>query len=55
MYCSVKKVYAKIELYKAMLLDVEGFCDMTQGRLAKSDQINICQSTQRPGPIKLKL
>ena len=55
MYCSVKKVRAKTELFTAMLLDVEGFCDMTQGRLANSDQLNICESTRRPRPIKLKL
>lgn len=50
MYCPIKKVYAKIELFTAMLLDEEGFCDMTPGLLANGDHLTICQSTQRPGP-----
>jgi len=50
MYCSFKKVYSKIELFTAMFLDEEGFCDMTPGLLTKGDQLTICQSTRRPGP-----
>jgi hypothetical protein len=46
MYCSIKKVYAKIELLTAVLLDVEGIFDRPPGQLAKSDQLTICQSTQ---------
>jgi len=50
MYFSIKKVYANIELFTAMLLDEEGFCDMMPGLLANGDQLTIFQSTQRPGP-----
>jgi hypothetical protein len=37
MCCSIKKVEAKMDLFTATMLDVEGFCDMTPGRLANSD------------------
>jgi len=53
MYCSVKKVYAKTELFTALLMDLEGFCDMTPGQWANSDRLTICQLTQCSRPIRL--